>query len=219
MDRINRKELKSKNRYIGEGLVDMVVDAWPKMFTRLTIMRDSYLVGWDVHPSAREFEQINKSHSYGRQVYHYVWACSIDGIKPNKTQIARDLNTSRSNVNNIIEAFQDIGLLDADASPTSGHYATARERVIAALNEPAFKAFVLAANAYYAMRRVDNLEDIIEDTDPENVYWRDGVPTKIDNDAAMRIYEEWVGTTFNPANADGHDDEEKIVQFKDSTPS
>lgn len=108
MDRINGKDLKSKNRYIGEGLLDMIVDAWPKMFTRLAIMRDGYLVGSSVHPSAREFEQINKSFSYGRQVYHYVWACSIDGIKPNKTHIARDLNTSRSNVNNIIEAFRTL---------------------------------------------------------------------------------------------------------------
>ncbi len=216
--------MRNGRRYIGEGLLDMICDAWPKMFIRLSCMRTEYLDS-SAHPTAREFEQINKSHSYGRQVYQYLWCCAIDGIKPNKTRIAKDLNTSRSNVNEIITAFQEIGLLDADSAPTSAITDLSRVRIKEALNEPALKAFVLAAHAYYAIRRVDHLEDIIEKSDGENVYWRDGAPEKIDSDAAAIIYQEWVGSTFNPAHSNANVDKTdgsqsaKIVQFQDSAPS
>lgn len=216
--------MQSGRRYIGEGLLDMICDAWPKMLTRLAIMRTGYL-DKSAHPTAREFEQINKSHSYGRQVYQYLWACAIDGIKPNKTHVARDLNTSRSNVNDIITAFQEIGLLDADCKPTETYEVIYRRRIKEALNEPAVKSFVLAAHAYYSIRRVDHLEDIIETTDTKNVYWREGVPEKIDSDAAAIIYEEWVGAAFNPiqriADVDKTDESQsaEIVQFEDGSPS
>lgn len=203
----------------------MVCNAWPRMFIRLAIMRTGYS-DMAADPTAREFEKINKSHSYGRQVYQYLRCCAMDGLKPNKTRMAKELNTSRSNVNEIITAFQEIGLLDEDNSlPTITYEGTSKRRIKQALNEPAVKAFVLAAHAYYSVRRVDHLEDILEKTGGDNVYWRDGISEKIDSAAAAMIYQEWLGEVFDPAHSNANVDEidesqdPKIVRFEDGAPS
>lgn len=182
-------------RYIGEGLLDLVVNIWPKLNARFHIMRAAYYKG-STNPFAAAFDNVNTHYKMARPVFQYIWACSVEKKPVNISEMCRQLEIkSRSNASNIISAFKEIGALDEKMQPTAMYLAMARQRILAVLNEPIVKSFVLAANAYYGVRRVNSIEDIGTDT----CLWQDGIPDAINQKDIEVLISSGFGESFDPA--------------------
>jgi len=106
---------------------------------------------------------------------------------------------SRSNANDIIRDFKAIGVLDENLQPTDAYLAMCRQRILAVLNEPVVKSFVLSASAFYLMRRVDSLEDMTT----EACLWQDGVPDAISQKDVEALISSGFGQYFDPSRFPG----------------